>query len=41
MIKIDDYFKFNHNDRFVVGGSTGPDSMALVDMLLKIKEKYN
>ena len=41
MIKIDEYFKFNHNDRIVVGCSTGPDSMALVDMLLKIREKYN
>ena len=41
MIKIDDYFKFNHNDRIVVGCSTGPDSMALVDMLLKVREKYN
>ena len=41
MIKIDNYFKFNRNDRIVVGCSTGPDSMALVDMLLKIKEKYN
>ena len=41
MIKIDDFFNFNHNDRIVVGCSTGPDSMALVDMLLKIKEKYN
>ena len=41
MIKIDNYFKFNHNDKIVVGCSTGPDSMALVDMLLKVKDKYN
>ena len=41
MIKIDDYFKFNRNDRIVVGCSTGPDSMALVDMLLKVRDKYN
>ena len=41
MIKIEDYFKFNRNDRIVVGCSTGPDSMALVDMLLKVRDKYN
>ena len=34
MLKLDDIFKFNKNDRIVVGCSTGPDSMALVDMLL-------
>lgn len=41
MIKIDDYFKFNTNDTIVVGCSTGPDSMALVDMLIKVRDKYN
>ena len=41
MIKIDQYFKFNNNDKIVVGCSTGPDSMALVDMLLKVRSKYN
>lgn len=41
MHKIDENFKFNFNDKIVVGCSTGPDSMALVDMLLKIREKYN
>ena len=41
MIKIEDNFIFHNNDRIVVGCSTGPDSMALVDMLLKIREKYN
>ena len=40
MINIEDSFSFNKNDIIVVGCSTGPDSMALVDMLLKIKEKY-
>ncbi len=40
MIRIDNYFKFNKNDVIVVGCSTGPDSMALIDMLLKIREKY-
>ena len=37
MLKLDGIFKFNKNDRIVVGCSTGPDSMALVDMLLKIR----
>ena len=41
MIKIDEYFDCNKDDKIVIGCSTGPDSMALVDMLLKIREKYN
>ncbi len=41
MINIEDIFLFSNNDRIVVGCSTGPDSMALVDMLLKIRDKYN
>lgn len=41
MIKIEDNFKFTKDLKIVVGCSTGPDSMALVDMLLKIKNKYN
>jgi len=41
MIKIDDTFKFVTGDKIVVGCSTGPDSMALVDMLLKVREKYD
>ena len=41
MIKIDDYFSFNNNDIIVIGCSTGPDSMALLDMLIKIQSKYN
>ncbi len=41
MIKIDENFKFKKNDIIIVGCSGGPDSMALVDMLLKIKSKYN
>lgn len=41
MIKIDDIFSFQKNDVIVVGCSAGPDSMALVDMLLKIREKYH
>ena len=41
MIQILDNFSFSENDRIVIGCSTGPDSMALVDMLLKIREKYS
>ena len=41
MINIEDTFKFKIGDKIVVGCSTGPDSMALVDMLLKVREKYN
>ena len=40
-MEIDNNFSFNKNDKIVVGCSTGPDSMALVDMLLKIRKKYN
>ena len=41
MISIEDYFQFNKGDRIVIGCSSGPDSMALFDMLLKVREKYN
>ncbi len=41
MIKIDNSYSFHDNDIIVVGCSTGPDSMALLDMLLKIKDKYH
>ena len=41
MVSIEECFKFHNNDVIVVGCSAGPDSMALVDMLLKIREKYN
>ena len=40
MIEIDKYFSFNNGDCIVVGCSTGPDSMALVNMLLSVREKY-
>ncbi len=40
-INIEESFKFNNNDVIVVGCSSGPDSMALIDMLLKIRNKYN
>lgn len=41
MINIEDNFRFNIGDVIVVGCSAGPDSMALVDMLLKIRKKYS
>ena len=40
MINIENNFSFQENDIIVIGCSAGPDSMALVDMLLKIREKY-
>ncbi len=40
-INIEENFNFNKGDTIVIGCSTGPDSMALFDMLLKIKDKYN
>ena len=41
MIKIDDNFVFHDNDIIIIGCSSGPDSMALVDMLIRIREKYH
>ncbi len=41
MIRIDDVFSFHKNDVIVIGCSAGPDSMALVDMLLNIRERYH
>lgn len=41
MLSIETEFTFKKNDTIVVGCSAGPDSMALVDMLLKIREKYS
>ena len=41
MINIEKDFKFKQNDKIVIGCSNGPNSMALVDMLLKIRNKYN
>lgn len=41
MISIEDNFVFHKNDKIVIGCSTGPDSMALLDMLLKIQNKYD
>ena len=41
MISIEKSFSFSKDDSIVIACSTGPDSMALLDMLLKIREKYN
>ena len=41
MINIEDHFTFRNGDKIVIGCSTGPDSMALLDMLLKVRNKYN
>ena len=41
MINIEKCWKFKKNDVIVIGCSTGPDSMALVDMLINIRKKYN
>jgi tRNA(Ile)-lysidine synthase len=40
MVSIEECFPFHKNDVIVIGCSAGPDSMALVDMLLKIREKH-
>ncbi|MBP5678504.1 MAG: tRNA lysidine(34) synthetase TilS [Bacilli bacterium] len=39
MVSIDESF-LHTNDKIVIGCSTGPDSMALVDLLLHVREKY-
>ena len=41
MISIEDNFTFHKNDVIVIGCSSGPDSMALVDMLQRIRPKYS
>ena len=41
MINIEKKYCFHENDRIVIGCSTGPDSMALLDMLLKIQDTYH
>lgn len=41
MLSIEDNFVFHKEDTIVVGCSAGPDSMALIDMLLRIQEKYS
>ena len=39
-INIEESFNFKEKDTIVIGCSTGPDSMALFDLLLKIRDKY-
>lgn len=41
MVNIENDFSFNNGDIIVVGCSSGPDSMALIDSLVKIRDKYN
>ena len=41
MINIEDNFKFHKDDVIIIGCSSGPDSMALVDLVYKLKDKYN
>lgn len=41
MINIEENFKFHNNDVIIIGCSSGPDSMALVDMVNNLKDKYN
>lgn len=41
MLSIENNFSFHKEDTIVIGCSAGPDSMALVDMLLRIREKYS
>ena len=41
MVNIENDFSFNSGDIIVVGCSAGPDSMALIDSLVKIRDKYN
>lgn len=40
MISIEDSIELKKGDIIVIGCSAGPDSMALVDLLLKVREKY-
>ena len=41
MIDIESHFLFHKDDIIVIGCSAGPDSMSLVDLLLKVRNKYN
>ena len=41
MVNIQDNFKFHKNDIIIIGCSSGPDSMALVDSVFKLKDNFN
>ena len=41
MVTFDKNIQFQKGDRIVVGCSSGPDSMALVDLLLRVRERYD
>ena len=40
MVNIEENIELKNKDIIVVGCSTGPDSMCLIDSLLKIRDKY-
>ena len=39
-LNIENHFSFQKGLKIVIGCSGGPDSMALFDMLLRLREKY-
>ena len=41
LVNVEEEFEFKKNDIIVIGCSSGPDSMALLDQLIKRKKKYN
>lgn len=41
MIDLEKTFQFKNQDTIVIGCSTGPDSMCLLDLLLKLRQKYD
>ena len=40
-MNLEEIFSFHSDDTIVIGCSTGPDSMALLDMLMKLEKKYS
>ena len=41
MVNLEKKGSFCNGDKIVIGCSTGPDSMALVDLLMGLRKKYN
>ena len=41
MVNLEKKVSFCNGDKIVIGCSTGPDSMALVDLLMGLRKKYN